>query len=144
MCMTIYNTLDTGALIGLDNSNIYISQTVLLNWTVRLAIQCVGLVLYSGVWLMDTPEISHTVMSASLSYTHTNYLVTRGHFPWVCILWPLETPKENWGLLQTNRSGILRCFGLATVQEQTKIGFYGEEVYKKPVLFKGKALFQCA
>ena len=60
MCMTIYNTLDTGALIGLDNSNIYISQTVLLNWTVRLAIQCVGLVLYSGVWLMDTPEISHT------------------------------------------------------------------------------------
>ena len=253
MCMTIYNTLDTGALIRLDNSNIYISQTVLLNWTVRLAIQCVGLVLYSGVWLMDTPEISHTpvfdwftavllwcltgghpwyhlscvgvwmvdtpeivihwcltshgccfavmsdwwtplislilclsltgithttvmsdcrtplifhilcwsltgghpwyysscdgvwlvdtpeishtVMSASLSYTHTNYLVTRGHFPWVCILWPLETPKEN---------GILRCFGLATVQEQTKIGFYGEEVYKKPVLFKGKALFQCA
>ena len=321
MCMTIYNTLDTGALIGLDNSNIYISQTVLLNWTVRLAIQCVGLVLYSGVWLMDTPEISHTpvfdwftavllwcltgghpwyhlscvgvwmvdtpeivihwcltshdccfavmsdwwtplislilclsltgrhpwyhsyycdvwlpdtpdishpllefdwwsplillirwcltgghpwylsssvwvwlvytpdithttvmsdwrtplifhilcwsltgghpwyysscdgvwlvdtpeishtVMSASLSYTHTNYLVTRGHFPWVCILWPLETPKENWGLLQTNSSGVL---GWLQYRSKQKLGFTGRRSIKKTVLFKGKALFQCA
>ena len=95
MCMTIYNTLDTGALIGLDNSNIYISQTVLLNWTVRLAIQCVGLVLYSGVWLMDTPEISHTPVFDWFTAVLL-WCLTGGH-PWYhlsCVgVWMVDTPE---------------------------------------------------
>ena len=91
-----------------------------------------------GVWLVDTPEISHTVMSASLSYTHTNYLVTRGHFPWVCILWPLETPKENWGLLQTNSSGVL---GWLQYRSKQKLGFTGRRSIKNQFCLRERLFF---